>query len=180
MSPLNLILTGFVRTHSNQFQLAAHSAESNAFYLAASATSISQAKGTKSRGPTRIIHCANSSMCLPSNCRMSGLIRFPSESNVSGAEAAIKTPGFTMTMVLVSPRVSSNCIWARAVPDRPPAPMIVPGFPISDPSSRSREAQSMAFFSTPDVPQLYSGVAKITPSDSRIADLRALTGSGSP
>ena len=116
MSPLNLILTGFVRTHSNQFQLAAHSAESNAFYLAASATSISQAKGTKSRGPTRIIHCANSSICLPSNCRMSGLIRFPSESNVSGAKGAIKTPGFTMTMVLVSPRVSSNCIWARAVP----------------------------------------------------------------
>ena len=47
--------------------------------------------------------------------------------------------------------------------------MIATGLPINEPSSRSREAQSMAFFNAAEVPQLYSGVANITASALRTA-----------
>ena len=43
-----------------------------------------------------------------------------------------------------------------------------------------RETQSMAFFKTPGIDQLYSGDTNSTPSASRIALARSLTGPGKP
>ena len=43
-----------------------------------------------------------------------------------------------------------------------------------------RETQSIAFFSTPGIDQLYSGEQISTPSAARIAAARSLTGPGKP
>jgi hypothetical protein len=58
--------------------------------------------------------------------------------------------------------------------------MIATGFPASGEASGGREAQSIAFFSTPGMPRLYSGVAIRSASAPRIASFSATTGSGSP
>jgi hypothetical protein len=43
-----------------------------------------------------------------------------------------------------------------------------------------RESQSIAFFRTPGIDQLYSGVTNRTPSAARIAAARSLAGPGKP
>ena len=58
--------------------------------------------------------------------------------------------------------------------------MIATGLRASGEASGGREAQSIAFFSTPGRPRLYSGVAIRSASASRIASLKAATVSGSP
>ena len=58
--------------------------------------------------------------------------------------------------------------------------MIAAGFPRSGVLAGGREAQSMAFLSTPGTPKLYSGVTTRSASASRMAVFRAATGSGSP
>ena len=60
------------------------------------------------------------------------------------------------------------------------APMIAAGLPIRTELRGGREAQSIAFFSTPGIPKLYSGVTMRSASARRMADFSAPTGSGSP
>jgi hypothetical protein len=58
--------------------------------------------------------------------------------------------------------------------------MTATGLPVSGEASGGRDAQSIAFLSTPGTPRLYSGVAIRTASASRIACLKRTTASGSP
>ena len=58
--------------------------------------------------------------------------------------------------------------------------MIATGFPVRTEARAGREAQSMAFFSTPGTQWLYSGVAMSSASASRMARLKAATDGGSP
>ena len=61
---------------------------------------------------------------------------------------------------------------ATAVPMAPvDAPMIAAGLPFQAVSPWGREAQSIAFFNTPDTDQLYSGVTNRIAFASRIRDL---------
>src|SRR5262249_4032923 len=97
--------------------------------------------------------------------------------NASGTS----TSGCSITFARENSTAARRCSCARAVPPRPvEAPMIATGLPVSGDASAGREAQSIAFLSTPGTPRLYSGVAIRTASASRIASLRATTESGSP
>ena len=58
--------------------------------------------------------------------------------------------------------------------------MIATGFQRSTDASAGRESQSIAFFSTPEVPRLYSGVASRSASASATAARSSATGAGSP
>jgi hypothetical protein len=58
--------------------------------------------------------------------------------------------------------------------------MIATGFQRSTEASAGRESQSSAFFSTPEVPRLYSGVAMSNASAPATAARSSATGSGSP
>jgi hypothetical protein len=68
---------------------------------------------------------------------------------------------------------------AQTAPNIPvEAPITAAGVPVSALSPAGREAQSSAFFSTPGIEWLYSGVAIRTASASRIASRSASTASG--
>jgi hypothetical protein len=70
--------------------------------------------------------------------------------------------------------------WARTVPVTPgEAPTMQAVLP-ERAEGEPREAQSMAFFSTPVTPPLYSGQASSRASAERTASFQALTGAGSP
>ncbi len=58
--------------------------------------------------------------------------------------------------------------------------MIATGLRFSGEANGGREAQSIAFLSTPGMPRLYSGVAIRSASAARIASLSAATAWGSP
>ena len=68
---------------------------------------------------------------------------------------------------------------AQTAPNRPvEAPTTATGLPRRALSGNGREAQSSAFFSTPGIDPLNSGVEMSTPSASAIASRRRATGSG--
>ncbi len=70
-------------------------------------------------------------------------------------------------------------ICARAVPTAPvDAPMIAAGLPFQALSPWGREAQSIAFFNTPDTDQLYSGVTNRIAFASRIRLFNSVTLAG--
>src|SRR5437016_11623598 len=71
----------------------------------------------------------------------------------------IITSGSLIGNMLRYTRICRRCNCARAVPMAPVvAPMIAAGLPFQALSPWGREAQSIAFFNTPDTDQLYSGV----------------------
>ena len=72
---------------------------------------------------------------------------------------------------------SSAC--AQTAPKRPVvAPITAAGLPCSGVEVRGREAQSIAFLSTPGTDELYSGVANSSPSAAAIAARSSATGAG--
>src|SRR5215213_7078780 len=76
-------------------------------------------------------------------------------------------------------RTLRSSAWAQTAPNRPVlAPTIATGLPRSELSGNGREAQSIAFFSTPGTDALYSGVLISTASASAIAARRRSTGPG--
>ena len=56
--------------------------------------------------------------------------------------------------------------------------MTATGFSASDEAPRGREAQSIAFLSTPGIEPLYSGVATTSPSARSTASRKATTEAG--
>ncbi len=77
------------------------------------------------------VHLTSASRWLPSNSLIFSPIRLTSESNYWAANAGTCKPVFAMTKAPVSPRISCNCIWARAVAAQPPAPIMVADLRIS-------------------------------------------------
>ena len=72
-----------------------------------------------------------------------------------------------------------RCCCATAVPMAPPdAPMPAVGLPLKEFLPYGREAQSMAFLSTPGIERLYSGVTISTPSAASIWPLMRVTAAG--
>lgn len=64
-----------------------------------------------------------------------------------------------MISVLIEVLSWRNASCARMVPPTPPAHMIASGLPASGESLSGHDAQSIAFFSTPGIEPLYSGVS---------------------
>ena len=71
--------------------------------------------------------------------------------------------------------------WAQTAPNIPvEAPIAAAGLPLRALWPAGREAQSSAFFSTPGIEWLYSGVATRTASAPRIASRSSRTAAGVP
>src|SRR2546421_2762088 len=91
----------------------------------------------------------------------------------------IITSGSLIGNMLRYTRICRRCNCARAVPMAPvDAPMIAAGLPFQALPPWGREAQSIAFFNTPDMDQLYSGVTNRIAFASRIRLFNSVTLAG--
>ncbi len=81
-----------------------------------------------------------------------------------------------MVGIFKNARLLRRCCWAIAVLILPiETPKMPAGMPSHELSPQGREPWSMAFFNTPGIERLYSGVAKIIPSQALICDLKFAT-----
>jgi hypothetical protein len=128
---------------------------------------LNQAAGA-SAAATRSTHDSSSSSSTRISARVAGSSRFPCSSNLSAARETSTSSGSVCAPGNSSASRSWRC--ALAVPLIPVvAPMTATGLPSSTDCRAGREAQSIAFLSTPDVPRLYSGVASKSASARSIA-----------
>src|SRR5262249_34429963 len=100
----------------------------------------------------RRVQSRSASSSFLTYARVASSVRRPSLSNFSWARVT-STSGERRAWVPVKRKACRSWSWARTVPWAPMvAPMIAAGLPRSGVLSGGREAQSMAFFSTPGTP----------------------------
>ena len=81
----------------------------------------------------------------------------------------------------MAPSTLRSSAWAQTAPNMPvEAPITAAGLPLRALLPAGREAQSRAFFSSPGIERLYSGVAIRTASASRTAARSSATAAGVP
>src|SRR3954447_15204216 len=125
--------------------------------------------------------CRSSAMSVATESRRASAwaasIGWPAGSRCSWAWPTASSTSVTRAPAAASTLRSSAC--AQTAPNIPVlAPITATGLLRSGFDTSGREAQSTAFFSTPGIDELYSGVANRTASASAIARLRATTGAG--